>query len=468
MSNGRRPAHLRDVLRSPLAGLFLLGLAVRLAGTLFNGITDLYQILLDWGFSVHRDGLVSAFRINYGILSYAMFGLAAAGAESIPRFWWAPYKLIILAFDIALLLVLLRIVPPERRKLALALYWLNPWFVLHEAYYGFWEAPHILFGLLAVLVVRRTNRVGAWALAGALLMGSAMFKPQGLVHFIGPVGVYLAVQALRGTTAPLGWYLVGISTTVAGTSALIRATGGSALALFNNYRSAFTLQSGISNGGPGIWRFIAFVYMRMTGQTGHVSFSRMPRPAIGALSAVAAIASLTILVAFAWQGRFKHDRKSSDEEDRGRAQVFLLVLALGSFVLSQFGARAHINHTYTAMVLLVPLAVASREMRQLWVAMNVLLGLSHLLIFGLGNAFLLPPADILHRYTAAQGLIAQVTSLPAYRTPDWLMLIQQWVGDGVQRLPGETIVSLLSVVVFVMACLTVRTIFKFDRTQDLI
>lgn len=189
--HGRPTARLLDLLRSPLVNLFLLGLAVRLAGLLFNGITDLYQILLDWGFGVQRDGLVTAFRINYGILSYAMFGLATTAAEFTPRFWWAPYKLIILAFDIALLLTLLRMVSPERRKLALVLYWLNPWFVLHEAYYGFWEAPHILFGLLAVLAVKRKNEAGAWAFAGALLMGSAMFKPQGLIHFIGPIGVYL-------------------------------------------------------------------------------------------------------------------------------------------------------------------------------------------------------------------------------------------------------------------------------------
>ena len=56
-------------------------------------------------------------------------------------------------------------------------------------------------------------------------------------------------------------------------------------------------------------------------------------------------------------------------------------------------------------------------------AMNVLLGASHLLIFGLGNATLLPPADLLDRYPTADGLIARLTSLPAYRTPDWLLLI---------------------------------------------
>ena len=131
-----------------LVQFFALGLAARLAGIFFNAVSDIYQMLLEWGFTVWRDGVVDAFSVNYGIFSYALFGVAASAADVAPRFWWAPYKLIILAFDVAVLVVLCRLVPPEKRKLVLVLFWLNPWFVLHEAHHGFWEAPHILFGLL--------------------------------------------------------------------------------------------------------------------------------------------------------------------------------------------------------------------------------------------------------------------------------------------------------------------------------
>src|SRR4029079_1536641 len=123
MNEARERARSRNPFWSLLGLLFVLGLAVRLAGALFNGMVDLHQILLEWGFGVRRDGLVAAFHINYGILSYAAFGVAAWAGELVPRFWWAPYKLIILGCDIAILVVLLRIVPPQRRMLVLLLYW---------------------------------------------------------------------------------------------------------------------------------------------------------------------------------------------------------------------------------------------------------------------------------------------------------------------------------------------------------
>ena len=49
-------------------------------------------------------------------------------------------------------------VPREWRRAIVVLYWLNPWFILHEAYHGFWEAPHILCGALAVIAVSERRR----------------------------------------------------------------------------------------------------------------------------------------------------------------------------------------------------------------------------------------------------------------------------------------------------------------------
>ena len=152
--------------RFPIA-LFLLGIALRLPGLLFNGMADVYQILLEWGAAVHHLGLVDAFGINYGILSYAAFGVAEAAAEWMPRFWWAPYKLLVIAFDAGACLSLLTLVEPRDRRWLLVLVWLNPWFVLHGAYYGFWEGPHLLFGLLAVTALRDENSVNQIMDAGA-------------------------------------------------------------------------------------------------------------------------------------------------------------------------------------------------------------------------------------------------------------------------------------------------------------
>jgi hypothetical protein len=433
-------------------GCVVLGLTVRLAGVLFGGIHDLYQMLLDWGFAVHRDGLVQAFRVNYGILSYAFFGLAAAGAEALPRFWWAPYKLIVLGFDVAVFAALLRLVPPERRHLVLFFYWLNPWFILHEAFHGFWEAPHILLGLLAVFVASAADRTrAAWAGVGALVMTSALFKPQGLAHFAVPLVLYLAVQAGRGVRAPLVWSLAGMLGVAVAASAAIAALAGSALALVENYGSAFRGQPAISNGGPGIWQFVAFVYMLVTGEIGHAAFMKMPAPLVTILTAVAGLACLVTLLVFAWRVRL---------DERARPRIVLIVLTLGSLVISQFGARAHVNHSYTAMVLCIPLALERADLRRLWVAMAALLGVVHLGSMKLGLATLLPPEGRLDRYGAAQPLIERILALPASHQPDGLLAFHQRVNDALAILPGSTGMSPLSPVVFVVACLMVVELFR--------
>jgi hypothetical protein len=434
--------------------LFAAGLALRLPGLWFNGIGDLYQILLEWGASVHRYGLVDAFAINYGIFSYALFGIAAWGADLIPRFWWAPYKIIILAFDIAVLFALCRIAPRDKRTAVAAMYWVNPWFILHEAYHAFWEGPHILLGLLAVLAARHIRQsVWRWVAAGALLACSAMFKPQGLLHFLAPLGLYLAVQGLFGVSQPFVWFTSGAVAVVVAISLAIVAAGGSVLALFENYRSAMTVMAGISNGGPGIWRFVAFVYMVMTGQQQAIPFVKMPRMLIAGLSACAAMLTLAMEVAYAVRIRLRE----ADSAERGI--IVLAVLAFGSLVMSQFGVRAHINHSYGAMVVLIPLAVSHERLRTLWMGMCALLGISHALVFGLGHAALLPPENLFDRYPAASGLIARVRVLPAYIVPDWPLRLQGSVQDTIAAWPAETIVSLLSVAVFVLACLVARELF---------
>jgi hypothetical protein len=253
--------------------------------------------------------------------------------------------------------------------------------------------------------------------------------------------------------SPLRWYTAGASLLFAGLSGLIAAAGGSVLAIVDNFKSAFTIMAGISNGGPGIWRFVAYSYMQATGQSGPVAFMKMPRITIAGLSGIAAIVSLAILTLYSLRAR----PNDIDEDDRLR--IVLGVLALGSLVFSQFGVRAHINHSYTAMVLFVPLIAADPALRRLWWVMAALLGASHVLVLGLGHTALLPPPEILHRYPDAQDLIARVTSLPAYSVPDWPLRLHAAIGQAIERLPGDTIASLLSVPVFIVACLMVRRMF---------
>ena len=455
------------------AALFLLGVGLRLPGLLFNGMADLYQILLEWGAAVHHVGLVETFGINYGILSYAAFGAAETVAEWIPRFWWAPYKLLVIAFDAGACLSLLALVAPRDRRWLLVLVWLNPWFVLHGAYYGFWEGPHLLCGLLAVLALRRiADERRAWVAAGALIMCSAMFKPQGLIHFAGPLALYLAVQWVRGSRRPLVSFVMGLGAVAVVSSLGIWIAGGPASALFDNYRSVSTTMAKMSNGGPGLWRFLSWAYMEATHQPGLVLDMKISRPALAAWTAVSGVLCLGILLAFATRlGLLPRERGAPSVPAVSRwpgtpevcwpdAQVAFAVLTVGTLVVSQFGPRAHINHSYAAMVMLALFALRDRVLLWLWVATNVLLGLAHLSTFGFGGSVVMLPVSQWSRYPQAGALLDRIRGMPAYSAPDGLLRFQAAVNGALAHLPGPRAISMMSVLVCLAACGIVWRLFK--------
>jgi len=458
--------------RFPIA-LLLLGVALRVPGLLFNGMADVYQILLEWGAAVHRHGLVDAFAVNYGILSYAAFGAAEVAGEWIPRFWWAPYKLLVIGFDLAACLTLVALAAPRDRRWVVLLVWINPWFILHGAYWGFWEGPHLLFGLLAVLALRRLpDQRRAWAAAGALVMCSAMIKPQGLFHFAGPLGLYLAVQCVRGIRRPIVWFVAGLGTVALATTLAIWLAGGSPLALYDNYRSVSTSMAKMSNGGPGLWRFVSWAYMEATGQPGLVLDMKISRPALAAGNALAGLICLGMLLAFsvrlglrrrepaaplvAAAARWLRPPAVSWPDD----QVAFIVLTLGTLVMSQFGPRAHINHSYVALMLLVPLALHDRVLLWLWGATTLMLWLAHVSTFGFGGAVVMLPASQWFRYPDAGVLFDRIRDLPAYVAPDRLLAFQAAVNDGLAWLPGPRAISMMSVLVFVAACGIVWRLFR--------
>jgi hypothetical protein len=453
-----------SVSRFPLA-LFLFGVALRLPGLLFNGMADLYQIVLEWGAAVHYLGLVDAFGINYGILSYAAFGAAEVAGEWIPRFWWAPYKLLAIAFDAGACLALLALVAPRDRRWLLVLVWLNPWFVLHGAYYGFWEGPHLLCGLLAVTGLRRIadERLG-WAAAGVLIMCGAMFKPQGLIHFAGPLALYLIVEYVRGTRRPLLSFVAGLAAVGAVTSLGIWIAGGSPLAVYDNYRYVSATMAKMSNGGPGLWRFVSWVYMEATHQPGLVLDMKISRPALAAWTALSGLLCLGILLAFAarlglQRGERQGPARGAVSRWLGRpdtswpdARAAFAVLTLGTLVVSQFGPRAHINHSYGAMVMLAPFALRDRVLLRLWIGMNVMLGLAHLSVFRFGDPVVILSPSQWSRYPQAGPLLDRLRELPAYSVPDGLLRFQAAVNEMLAWLPGPRGISMMSALVFVAAC----------------
>lgn len=442
--------------------LFLLGIGLRLPGLLLNGMSDLYQLIVDWGASVHHAGLVETFGIGYGILSYAAFGAAESAAEWMPRFWWAPYKLLVIVFDAGVCLALLALVSPRERRWLLVLVWLNPWFILHGAYHGFWDGPHLLMGLLAVLALRRlADERQAWAVAGGLLGCSAMFKPQGLFHFVGPVALYLAVQYLRGTRRPLMAFALGASAVAAIATLSIWAAGGSAFALYHNYDSASTVMANLSNGGLGLWRFLTWMYMEWTGQPGQVYELRVSASALAAWKTVSAAICVGILVAFAlrlgirrggvvWIERSARSGWFTAPATAWPAPDALFAcLTLGALVISQFGPHAHIHHSYAAIVLLTVWALRDRALARLWVALVLMFAVAHVSTFGLGDARLLLPPGQPFLYPHGAPLVDRILELPAYQVPDALLTFQSMVLT--MPVLSAKAVSLMSSAVFLVA-----------------
>src|SRR5712671_4937435 len=105
-----------------IIALVAVGLAARLVGVLFNGMHDVDQIVLIWGMGVREEGLGPAFAGVYGVLSYALFGVAAEGVTLIPRFWWAPYKLLEIASEAGILASLWFLLPAGRGVWALPVF----------------------------------------------------------------------------------------------------------------------------------------------------------------------------------------------------------------------------------------------------------------------------------------------------------------------------------------------------------
>lgn len=440
--------------RFPLA-IWIAGLLLRAPGLFLNGNPDLIEIMFSWGTRVLSLGLAQGFDINYGILSYAAFGAAAALAEEMPRYWFLPVKAFTLAFEAAAVWALLRLARPPMRVWVLAVVWLNPWFILHGAYLGFWEAPHILCALLAVLVLAQAQDRRAWLAVGVLLFCSSQFKPQGLLHFAAPLGLYLAVHAMRGRPRPLLWYCAGFGAAAAIASLLLWAGGASPLVLIDNVRSAMLSRPWLSNGGLGIWRFVTFVAMEWQGMEGPITLWKVSIPWLLTVSALSSLVLLALFVRFL--SGLADDRQPS-------AWSVYLVLVFGALVLSQFGLRSHINHTYPALLLLIPLLPGRRTMQVAWGVTMALMLLAHAAAYGIGDAGMLPSDDVLAKYQYADRLADLVRPLSAVTEPDAVLRMQAVVTAWLARLATDRWLSVLSLLVFAAACVLTAGLFTMART----
>ena len=437
-----------------LVSLFVLGLVLRLSGLLFNGMHDLDQILFEWGSGVRVLGIARAFVENYGVFSYALYGLAVAMAEQAPRFWWAPYKLMEVSFEALVLAALYLVLPAGRKKFALILYWLNPWFILHGAWQGFWDGPHTLFALLAVLVLgkARQEKLG-WVLVGLTLMTGAMFKPQGLVYFVIPVGIYLGLQWVRYRSLAFVWFIVGGTLVGILATGFLVINGGGLWQIPRNYLTSATVMPNLCNGCISIWRPITVVLYAMLGPQRFVEMLGPVAPLNSLLNVIFLCAAWALVAVFSWRIPLAQGRPAYPG--------IFLILTFASLVMSQLGPRAHINHTYAGLVLLIPFAIASRRVLMPWVAMVAIHLYSHLAVYHLGRDMVLP--EMYLDYAPAQLLIAQVKAALVTQAYSPLLQVQGSINQWLQRWPVEPVITQLSVIQFVCVMIIVYELFHIAR-----
>lgn len=531
--------------------LFAAGLTLRLLGLPFNGMHDLSEMVVDWGGATRAYGLAHVLLRNYGLFSYAVFGNAFLIAEHMPRFWWAPYKLFEVGAEILLLIGLRQALPPGRRIWALLLYWVNPWFILHGGWQGFWDAPHTLLALSAGLCSRRVrDPQAAWTLVGVCLMSAAMFKPQGLFYFVVPAGIYLALRFVRDRSLDLAWFALGVTAVALFATTLLLVQGGSLLAIPLSYLSASTAMPNLCNGCLSGWRPVAGAAQAWMGQEGPTWALKLPRPVMTAVNLIVLPGVLALIGAFAW--RRVQRREPEEDGDRG-AQIRLLVrgfgaaslvlfavvlfrltlggesawvvqaflggtharqplwplvagllggrypwdmlivlglsgiagalmslatpavlraaallarraepwrrrlpageavasaadprgllsvLAFASLAIPQLGTGAHINHSYAALVLLIPIALGDRRIALAWGILVATHFYSHLASYGLGLSSVIPqyPTAV----PLAQSLIARMTPASFAGLSSFQDAANHWIEA---CLPREPVISVLS------------------------
>jgi hypothetical protein len=425
--------------------LVVVGLLARLLGVLFNGMHDVDQIVLVWGMAVREEGLGPAFAGVYGVFSYALFGAAAEGVTLIPRFWWAPYKLIVIGSEAGIFACLVFLLPAGRRFWALPFFWLNPWFVVHGAWQGYWDGPYTLFGLLALVILRAVRgEVLAWALAGAVLMMAALLKPQGLAYFVLPMGVYvLCLARAQRSLVPLISYSVGAVSLLFVGSWALDATGGDSVSQVSSFLSAAATMPTLCNNCVGIWRPITGMLQAWLGQEGPAYALALPPVLESRLDQLGlALGYGTIVLAavrLAWSSRL-----APRPSDRVAAGVLMTMAALA---IPQLATHAHSNHTYAGIVLLIPLLMTDRIIRIGWILMVGVMFYAHLAAYQLGRAVVL--ATDAPVYRPGPVWVQNLGAVQDASTHDGLLIAQGAVNAFVTQLaPVEPFVTVLSVVMF--------------------
>jgi hypothetical protein len=354
------------------------------------------------------------------------------------------------AFEVGAFWALTRLVTPTHRWAVMYLYWLNPWFVLHGGWQGFWDGPHTLSALVAVLAFRAVNREAlGWGLMGGLLAVGALFKPQGLFHFLVPLSIYLSWQVLvRRQASALIWCALSALAVFGSAAGLLALIGGDPLQVPRSYMIQRVMPN-LCNGCVGIWRPASDALMFWLGKSGPTWTLQLPPLLWQRLDRAILAGTISLVTLFALRVTLSNRRPGvpSALGITGPIAPYVgayLVLVFGSLAIPQLATRAHMNHTYAGLVLLIPLAIIRRPVFLAWLAMVTVHWYAHISVLGLGRSPLSIGIPLENLPPSVAGLLNRIDagSYPL------LLQFQEHANRLIERLPADPVVSVLSFVQF--------------------
>ena len=147
------------------------------------------------------------------------------------------------------------------------MFWVNPWFVLHGAWQGFWDGPHTLMALLAIYMLKTDENVQrgfAWACYSESLRFSnrrgwcsSSFQQQ-------PIFFWIHTLWQEDVVYPM---MLGALIVFLAALGLTLASGGTLL-WFPELSALTQIMPNLSNESLNIWRTITRLIQAATGQSG--------------------------------------------------------------------------------------------------------------------------------------------------------------------------------------------------------
>lgn len=334
---------------------FVVVLVLKLVFVGDKGTGDM-DVALGWGRTLLRVGLVDGYTGSNFPIAFQIYEGLVWFARQVGMDGYAAMKALNLACDLGTfwgLRALLRGWDLDPRW-AFA-YWLSPYFLV-MAWLGY---DHFQMGLIVVvtlLLAQRVRSTRGWLLVSVPFGIGFLQRPQ-VQALVGAVAAYAGIVALdawrregRSVRAAV-WHertrralllLVVPAVLFVVYTVWFWAGGKDALYLTHAYQQIAAFSPALSANMLNVWQMVAELYRHGDEQLSTVRGPGALHALAGAISAVALLAGVWFIV-------------RSERPGRPFSVTLLYLFALGAIVMPNLYTRAHDNHLFLGLVLVVPL-----------------------------------------------------------------------------------------------------------------